>query len=241
MRKVVLGLLLILTMLATSAVFATVASAQELTLQQLRAKLRTARQQQKLASQRAQLASANLSAALALQNDAGAGTLGGVDAAAVDDRVQSTSGIMTTIMADGTVTDDEIAALQKRATAKKRLAQRWSVKVRVLKQRVDRRVQIQRWNNRGNWRPLIKIASKRYHVNSSSLHRMMMLESGGRRYAGTMYRGLFQYHPATWRASWNPWRRYSIYNGWAQIQATAYAIRKGMGPSQWPHTYRMAF
>ena len=70
---------------------------------------------------------------------------------------------------------------------------------------------------------------------------MMMLESGGRRAVGGMYKGLFQYHPSTWAGSWNPWRRESISNGWAQIRATAYALRKGMGPSQWPNTYPMAF
>jgi len=69
----------------------------------------------------------------------------------------------------------------------------------------------------------------------------MMAESGGRRYAGTTYKGLFQYYPGTWRASWNPWGDESIYNGWAQIQATAYAIDRGMGPSNWPATYPAAF
>ena len=88
---------------------------------------------------------------------------------------------------------------------------------------------------------LIAIAAAKYGVSARGLHRMMMLESGGRRTAGTLYKGLFQYHPSTWRASWNPWRRQSIFDGWAQIRATAYAIRRGMGPSQWPNTYRMAF
>jgi hypothetical protein len=28
---------------------------------------------------------------------------------------------------------------------------------------------------------------------------------------------------------------------WAQIRATALALSKGMGPSQWPNTYPMSF
>ena len=44
-----------------------------------------------------------------------------------------------------------------------------------------------------------------------------------------MYKGLFQYYPATWSGSWNPWRRHSIFDGWAQIRATAYALSRGMG------------
>jgi hypothetical protein len=70
---------------------------------------------------------------------------------------------------------------------------------------------------------------------------MMMLESGGRRTVGGMFKGLFQYYPSTWAGSWNPWRHESIYNGWAQIRATAYALSRGMGPGHWPNTYPMAF
>ena len=70
---------------------------------------------------------------------------------------------------------------------------------------------------------------------------MMMLESGGRRSAGSRYKGLYQYYPGTWYGDWNPWRHESIYDGWAQIRATAYALGRGMGPSQWPYTYPMAF
>jgi hypothetical protein len=102
-------------------------------------------------------------------------------------------------------------------------------------------VRIQRWNRSGQWKPLIEIAGRRYGVSATGLYRMMMLESGGARTAGCMHKGLFQYCPGTWTGSWNPWRHQSIYDGWAQIRATAYALSKGMGPGQWPHTYPMAF
>ena len=69
------------------------------------------------------------------------------------------------------------------------------------------------------------------------MYRMMMRESGGRRYAGSTFKGLFQYHPGTWTASWNPWRHDSIYDGSSQIFATAYAVHRGWGPRMWPNTY----
>ena len=78
-------------------------------------------------------------------------------------------------------------------------------------------------------------------MSTAGLYRMMMLESGGSRTIGGTYKGLFQYYPSTWSGSWNPWRGESIYNGWAQIRATAYALSRGMGRSQWPNTYPMAF
>ena len=43
----------------------------------------------------------------------------------------------------------------------------------------------------------------------------MMIESGG--YASIVgpggYYGLFQYHPSTWKGSWNPYRSASITDG----------------------------
>jgi len=38
-----------------------------------------------------------------------------------------------------------------------------------------------------------------------------------------------------------PWRHESIFNDWAQISATAFALSKGVGPSQEPTTYPVAF
>jgi hypothetical protein len=139
------------------------------------------------------------------------------------------------------VTADEVAAQQARSDRAGKLASRLSVRVRRLQRRIRALQQIAGWNRRGQWRPLIEIAGKKYGVSATGLYRMMMLESGGSRTAGTTYKGLFQYYPGTWSGSWNPWRRESIYNGWAQIRATAYALSRGMGRSQWPNTYPMAF
>jgi hypothetical protein len=87
--------------------------------------------------------------------------------------------------------------------------------------------------------PIIKVAAARYHVKADGMYRMMMRESGGRRFAGadSPYKGLFQYWTGTWSASWNPYRRDSIYDGSSQIFATACAIHKGMGPQMWTTTF----
>jgi hypothetical protein len=145
------------------------------------------------------------------------------------------------LLADGVVTADEVAAQQARSVRAGRLARRWTVKVRRLQRGIRRLQQIAEWNRRGQWKPLIEIAGRKYGVGTAGLYRMMMLESGGSRTIGTTYKGLFQYYPSTWSGSWNPWRHESIYNGWAQIRATAYALSRGMGRSQWPNTYPMAF
>jgi len=55
------------------------------------------------------------------------------------------------------------------------------------------------------------------------------------------YLGLYQHSPSTWRGNWNPWRDRSIYDGVAQIWATATAIHRGYGPDMWPNTYPAAF
>jgi soluble lytic murein transglycosylase-like protein len=97
---------------------------------------------------------------------------------------------------------------------------------------------------RGDWRPIVVVAARQNHISAAGLYRMMQLESGGRVNAqggGGAYLGLYQYSPSTWRGSWNPWRHRSIYDGVAQIWATATAIRKGFGPHMWPNTYSAAF
>ena len=145
------------------------------------------------------------------------------------------------LLADGIVTADEVSALQTRLAASRTLAHRWAVKARTLHRQVRHLAQIRGWNRSGQWKPLIEIAGRKYGVSPAGLYRMMMLESGGRRSAGSRYKGLYQYYPGTWYGDWNPWRHESIYDGWAQIRATAYALGRGMGPSQWPYTYPMAF
>jgi soluble lytic murein transglycosylase-like protein len=229
-RKTPIGILFILPALVALALAATPASAQQLSMKQLEAQLRVAKQHRDVAVERARLAAMDLAEALALQAASG-------DSATI----AAQSPLAALLLADGVVTDAEIAGLRKVTTTTGKRVTIWKTKVRALQTRIRRLEQIAEWNRRGRWWPLIKIAGDRYGVNPSGLHRMMMIESGGQRDAGSAFKGLFQYYPGTWRASWNPWRRQSIYDGWAQIQATAYAVHKGMGPAHWTTTYRAAF
>jgi soluble lytic murein transglycosylase-like protein len=95
----------------------------------------------------------------------------------------------------------------------------------------------------GDWRTLIDRAAKKYGISAKGLYRLMMLESGGKARAvgAGRYYGLYQYALVTWEDDWNPWRGKSVYNGAAQIEASAYAIKKGMGRSLWGNTYPAAF
>jgi hypothetical protein len=150
--------------------------------------------------------------------------------------------LAASLLADGVVSADEIAGLQARLSAAKRLERRWSVKVRSLQQRISQLKRINEWNKRGEWKPLIAIASQRYHVSAAGLTHMMKLESNGQRHVSSgPYHGLFQFMYREWAMSWNEWRDHSIYDGWSQIQLAAKCISRGMGPSIWPLTYRMSF
>jgi len=95
----------------------------------------------------------------------------------------------------------------------------------------------------GSWWPRIQTAAGKYGINASGMYRLMMLESGGNANASNhgQYLGLFQYCYSTWRGSWNPWGKASIFDGDAQIKATALAIHLGHGPGWWPNTYPWAF
>jgi hypothetical protein len=94
----------------------------------------------------------------------------------------------------------------------------------------------------GSWWRVIKAASFRHRLNATALQRMMILESGGRAdCVSGPFMGLFQYCSSAWSGSWNPYRKYSVFNGGAQIWATATAIHRGYGPQMWPNTYPMAF
>ena len=232
----------LITIIALTVVAAGIAAApamaKEPSIPKLKQQLRHAKQQRERARDRAQAASRDLAGALALQASAGGGSTG---PAIAPPPVTMDQTLAAALLADGVVTADEVAAAQRRATKAKRLARRWTAKVRLLEKNLRTLRQIAEWNRRGTWKPLITIACKKYGISAAGLHRMMMLESGGRRTVGGMYKGLFQYYPSTWAGSWNPWRHESIYNGWAQIRATAYALSRGMGPSQWPNTYPMAF
>ena len=150
--------------------------------------------------------------------------------------------LAATLLADGVVTADEVAAQQARSVRAQKLARRWTVKVRRLQQRLrslaaDRRVEPARPVEAAH-------RDRRQEVRRQRGRPASHDDAGVRRPADgrqRTYKGLFQYYPSTWAGSWNPWRHESIYNGWAQIRATAYALSRGMGPSQWPNTYPMAF
>ena len=229
-RRLLVGftLFLLLALLATSAPFTPSASAQSIS--QLRAQLRRAQAAQDRAEQRVAVAVANVALAQALR-----------DSKPADDPGVAEAQLAAALLVDGIVTNDEITTLTAKESAARKVRNRWAAKVRSLKRQIARQTKINAWNRRGQWTPLIKIASQRYGVSAAGLKRLMILESSGNRYAGTTYKGLYQYYPGTWRGSWNPWRAQSIYNGWAQIRATAYALRRGMGPSHWPNTYWRAF
>jgi soluble lytic murein transglycosylase-like protein len=235
---------LILTLVALAVValatLAPSASATRVSDGQLKAQLRSAKQQLRLARERAQKARADLAAALELQAPT-AGGLGATPLPVVTPPDGLGPALAAQLFADGIVSDEEIAALRTRVSHANKLVHRWAVKVRRLAKRVHRRRQIATWARQHDWRPLIEIAGRKYGVSSAGLYRMMMLESGGKATAGSTYKGLFQYSPSTWSSHWNPWRHESIFNGWAQIRATAFALKKGMGASQWPRTYWMAF
>ncbi len=144
-------------------------------------------------------------------------------------------------------TADVMAAATARATAARTQIRRLSRLIRQQKERVRKA----RWlvnhpmqRVRGSWRYVIKTAAKRYRISAAGLYRLMMFESSGRAHArgcGGLYLGLFQYCRSTWYGAWNPYRRFGIYNGGAQIWATAYAIRSGWARRMWPNTYWRAF
>ncbi len=95
----------------------------------------------------------------------------------------------------------------------------------------------------GSWWSLIKQAAAAQGVSARGMYRLMMIESGGSSTAvgpGGYY-GLFQYAPTTWKGSWNPYRGASIYDGAAQIRATALAIHLGYGHAWWDPSYSWAF
>ena len=128
----------------------------------------------------------------------------------------------------------------KAKVAKARKAVRvWRHRVQRIARQVRQQVQMADWEQHAKWLPIIRVAAAKYHVKADGIYRMMMRESGGRRYAGASspYKGLFQYHTGTWAASWNPWRHDSIYDGSSQIFATAYAIHRGMGAQMWTTTW----
>ncbi len=188
----------------------------------LRGKLRVAKRELRQAHDRLEAAEAALAAALAGTTDP-VGTLSGQASA-----LPETAAALTSV--------DQLKA----KVAKARKAVRvWRKRVRRIARRVREQLQIADWERHAKWMPIIEIAARKYHVKADGMYRMMMRESGGRRFAGadSAFKGLFQYWTGTWAASWNPGRHDSIYDGSSQIFATAYAIHRGMGPQMWTTTF----
>jgi hypothetical protein len=129
--------------------------------------------------------------------------------------------------------------LKARVAKARKQVSAWKKKVRELAAQVKQQEQIDAWERERDWMPIMKIAAAKYHVKAEGMYRMMMRESGGDPRAGAsgQFRGLFQDWTGTWKNSWNPWRDESIFDGSAQIFATAYAIHKGMGPMMWTTTF----
>ena len=228
-----------------AGIVAAPALAGDPSLPKLKEQLRHAKQSRRQARERARAAAADLAGArelFAATDSAGNGGEPTPSASPVTPPSTMDPVLAARLLADGVVTAEEVAGLQTRSLATARVAHRWSGKVRRLQLRVRELVQIARWNRRGDWKPLIAIACREYGVSQAGLYRMMMLESSGQRTADSgPYHGLFQFMDREWAASWNEWRSHSIYDGWSQIQLAAKAIGRGMGPSIWPLTYRMAF
>jgi hypothetical protein len=229
-----------LTILATVALAAP-ALARDPSVPQVRQRLDHARHMRELAGRRAATAAANLAGAeelYAATNAAGfAAQAGAVTPPPAMDQV-----LAARLLSDDVVTAAEVTGLRHRLATVRRATHRWDRRVRELKRQIRELKQIARWNSRGDWQPLIAIASRRYHVSAAGLTRMMTLESNGQRHADSgPYHGLFQFMDREWAMSWNEWRDHSIYDGWSQIQLAAKCIGRGMGPSIWPLTYRMSF
>jgi soluble lytic murein transglycosylase-like protein len=188
----------------------------------LRGKLRIAKRELRQARERLQAAEAALAAALAGTTDP-AGTMSSQASEAPA----------------ATTTPPTVDQLKAKVAKARKAVRVWQKRVRRIARRVREQLQIADWERHAKWMPIIEIAAREYHVKADGMYRIMMRESGGRRFAGadSAFKGLFQYWTGTWAASWNPWRHDSIYDGSSQIFATAYAIHKGMGPQMWTTTF----
>jgi soluble lytic murein transglycosylase-like protein len=240
-RRTTTALIALAAVILTAAALAPVAGATSPSTAQLVEQRALARQALTQARDRSAQAAADVAAALALQTDVH-GAPGVLPAPLITPPPGMDQALAARLLGDGAVSDQEIAALRQRAEQRRRIVRRLELKVEHLSTRLHRRRQIERWARAHTWRPLVDIAGRKYGVDPGSLYRMMVLESGGNpAVVGGIYNGLFQYTHSEWARHWNPWRHESIYDGWAQIRATALALSKGMGPGQWPNTYPMAF
>lgn len=217
----ILALLIIATAL-TTAVITPKADASA-----LKGKLRHAKRELRHARQRLTAAEAAVAATL---SSTASGTT-------TDPATTTTNPATTTTSA--APASPTLAELQAKVDKERQAVRRWKRRVRRLARRVHFQRRLAAWESHGKWRPIIRIAAANYHVKADGMYRMMMRESGGRRFAGsnTAFKGLFQYWPGTWASSWNPYRHDSIYDGSSQIFATAYAIHRGMGAQMWTTTW----
>jgi len=217
----ILALLIIATAI-TTAVISPKADASA-----LKGKLRHAKRELRHARQRLTAAEAAVAATL---SSTASGTT-------TDPATTTTNPATTTTSA--APASPTLAELQAKVDKERQAVRRWKHRVRRLARRVHLQRRLAAWESHGKWKPIIRIAAANYHVKADGMYRMMMRESGGRRFAGsnTAFKGLFQYWPGTWASSWNPYRHDSIYDGSSQIFATAYAIHRGMGAQMWTTTW----
>jgi len=217
----ILALLIIATAI-TTAVISPKADASA-----LKGKLRHAKRELRHARQRLTAAEAAVAATL---SSTASGTT-------TDPATTTTNPATTTTSA--APASPTLAELQAKVDKERQAVRRWKRRVRRLARRVHFQRRLAAWESHGKWRPIIRIAAANYRVKADGMYRMMMRESGGRRFAGsnTAFKGLFQYWPGTWASSWNPYRHDSIYDGSSQIFATAYAIHRGMGAQMWTTTW----
>jgi soluble lytic murein transglycosylase-like protein len=240
-RRTTTVVIALAALILTVAALAPVAGATSPSTAQLVEQRAGARHALAQARARSTQAAADVAAALALQLEVH-GQTGAMPAPIVTPPSGMDQTLAARLLADGIVSDDEIAALQQRAAHRRRIVRRLALQVERLSARIRARRQVEHWARAHRWTPLIEIAARTYGIDPHGLQHMMMLESGGDpSVVGGIYNGLFQYTHSEWARHWNPWRHESIYDGWAQIRATALALSKGMGPSQWPNTYPMSF
>lgn len=141
------------------------------------------------------------------------------------------------------ITPQSTAPLHAAVRAAKKVVQRWHRRVRTLAARLHAQRRLVLAAAHGKWRVIIDYEAHRRGVKADGVYRMMMLESGGNAHVVNSYgfSGLFQYCHSTWHGKWNPWRSCSIFDGWAQIRATCYAIHRGYGPRMWSQTYARGY
>jgi soluble lytic murein transglycosylase-like protein len=175
-------------------------------------------------------------------------------ASTLDSQLRSSRGELLRARADLDVAKERLAAAQAehqhrglgtlilRVEVSRDAVRFWRAVISDL-QAAKARQTLARLEKSGAWRPLIERAAKKYGVSADGLYRLMMMESGGKVTAvgaGRFY-GLFQYSIVTWKDDWNPWRSQSVFDGSSQIEASAYAVKKGMGRSLWGNTFPAAF